>query len=106
MDFVSLACCILPPCKLGSSHVKVQAALWRRGTGGSVQSYPTWPNLASMMFALARGWPDKPMLRVWRGGVWQSITWGAFGRMAASAARNLRSAGVSAGDRVLLCMEN
>jgi long-chain acyl-CoA synthetase len=71
-----------------------------------VQSYPTWPNLASMMFALARGWPDKPMLRVWRGGVWQSITWGAFGRMAASTARNLRSAGVSAGDRVLLCMEN
>jgi long-chain acyl-CoA synthetase len=71
-----------------------------------VQSYPNWPNLASMMFALARGWPEKPMLRVWRGGVWQSITWGAFGRMAASAARNLRAGGVSAGDRVLLCMEN
>ena len=28
-----------------------------------MQSYPTWPNLASMMFALARAWPDKPMLR-------------------------------------------
>jgi long-chain acyl-CoA synthetase len=71
-----------------------------------VQSYPTWPNLASMMFALAKGWPDKKMLRTWRDGVWHSITWGEFGRMAASAARNLRRAGVSAGDRVLICMEN
>jgi len=72
-----------------------------------VQSYPTWPNLASMMFALARGWPDKPMLRAWRGeDGWQTITWGAFGRMTASCARALRAAGVSAGDRVLLCMEN
>jgi long-chain acyl-CoA synthetase len=71
-----------------------------------VQSYPTWPNLASMMFALARGWPDKRMLRSWRDGSWHSIAWGAFGRMATSAARNLRQAGVSAGDRVLLCMEN
>jgi long-chain acyl-CoA synthetase len=71
-----------------------------------VQSYPTWQNLASMMFALARGWPDKRMLRSWRDGSWHSIAWGAFGRMAASAARNLRQAGVSAGDRVLLCMEN
>jgi long-chain acyl-CoA synthetase len=75
-------------------------------TGGCVQSYPTWPNLASMMFALARGWPDKPMLRAWRDGSWTSITWGAFGRMAASTARHLRAAGVSAGDRVVLCMEN
>ncbi len=71
-----------------------------------MQSYPTWPNLAAMMFALARGWPTKPMLRVWRGGEWQSITWGEFGRMAASCARHLRSAGVSAGERVVLCMEN
>lgn len=71
-----------------------------------MQSYPTWPNLASMMFALARGWPDKPMLRTYRDGAWVGITWGRFGRMAASCARNLRAAGVSAGDRVLLCMEN
>jgi long-chain acyl-CoA synthetase len=71
-----------------------------------VQSYPTWPNLASMMFALARGWPDKPMLRAWRDGAWHRITWGEFGRMAASCARHLRAAGVSAGDRVVLCMEN
>jgi long-chain acyl-CoA synthetase len=71
-----------------------------------VQSYPTWPNLASMMFALARGWPDKPMLRAWRDGRWHFINWGEFGRMAASCARQLRAAGVSAGDRVVLCMEN
>jgi long-chain acyl-CoA synthetase len=71
-----------------------------------VQSYPTWPNLASMMFALSRKWPDRPMLRAFRNGAWQSITWGAFGRMAASCARNLRAAGISAGDRVVLCMEN
>ena len=71
-----------------------------------MQSYQTWPNLASMMFALARGWPGKPMLRAWRDGNWHSITWGEFGRMAASYARNLRSAGVCAGDRVMLCMEN
>ncbi|HEY4041539.1 MAG TPA: AMP-binding protein, partial [Rhodopila sp.] len=76
-----------------------------------MQSYPTWPNLAAMMFALARTWPERPMLRAWRhdtnaGGGWYSINWGAFGRMAASCARNLRLAGVSAGDRVVLCMEN
>jgi long-chain acyl-CoA synthetase len=59
-----------------------------------------------MMFALAREWPAKPMLRAWRGGAWQSTTWGEFGRMAASCARHLREAGVSAGDRVVLCMEN
>lgn len=71
-----------------------------------MQSYPTWPNLASMMFALARGWPDKAMLRAYRNGAWSSITWGRFGRMTASCARNLRAAGVAAGDRVLLCLEN
>ena len=71
-----------------------------------MQSYPAWPNLASMMFALARGWPNKPMLRAWRDGAWYGITWGEFGRMTASCARQLRAAGVSAGDRVLLCMEN
>ena len=71
-----------------------------------MQSDPTWPNLASMMFVLARAWPDKPMLRAWRGDGWHSITWGEFARMAASCARHLRSAGIAAGDRVVLCMEN
>jgi len=74
--------------------------------GGSVQTYPTWPNLAAMMFDLARKWPNRPMLRVHRDGRWQSFNWGQFARMTASCARNLRAAGVRAGDRVLLCAEN
>ncbi|MEA2738614.1 MAG: long-chain acyl-CoA synthetase [Acetobacteraceae bacterium] len=71
-----------------------------------MQTDPTWPNLASMMFALSRSWPAKPMLRAWRDGAWYSVTWGEFGRVAASCARHLRAAGVTAGDRVVLCMEN
>ncbi len=71
-----------------------------------MQTYPTWPNLAVMMFALARTWPHKPMLRAHRNGAWHTITWGEFSRMAASCARNLRAAGVSAGDRVMICAEN
>ena len=81
-------------------------SLTQWGIGGCVQGNPTWPNLASMMFALARQWPSRPMLRGWRDGAWQSIRWGEFSRMAASCARHLRQAGVAAGDRVLLCMEN
>jgi long-chain acyl-CoA synthetase len=71
-----------------------------------VDSYPTWPNLAAMMFGLARTWPDKPLLRAYRDGRWNSITWGAFGRMAAACARQLRAAGVAAGDRVVIAAEN
>ncbi len=59
-----------------------------------------------MMFALSRTWPDKPMLRSFRDGAWHSTTWGEFGRMAASCARHLRAAGVSAGDRVVIVSEN
>ncbi|PPQ29182.1 long-chain fatty acid--CoA ligase [Rhodopila globiformis] len=59
-----------------------------------------------MMFSMARARSSKPFLRYWRSGAWHSITWGEFGRMAASCARHLRAAGVSAGDRVLICMEN
>ena len=62
-----------------------------------METYPTWPNLAAMMFARAREWPDKPMLRAHRGASWQSITWGEFARRAASVARHLRAVGV-AGD--------
>ena len=71
-----------------------------------MEVYPTWPNLAAMMFALARTWPDKPLLRAFRNGAWQAITWGEFGRMAASCARRLRAAGVKAGDRVVIVAEN
>src|ERR1700753_4127410 len=58
-----------------------------------------------MMIALAHDSPDKPMLRAWRDGRWHSITWGEFGRMAASCARHLRAAGVEAGDRVVIVSE-
>jgi long-chain acyl-CoA synthetase len=71
-----------------------------------VEQYPTWPNLPAMMFGLARSWPDKPLLRAFRDGAWRSIAWGEFGRMAASCARNLRLAGVAAGDRVVIVSEN
>ena len=76
---------------------------WQRG---NVDSYPTWPNLAAMMFGLARAWPDKPLLRAFRDGRWDSVTWGEFGRRAASCARQLRAAGVAAGDRVVIAAEN
>jgi len=69
-------------------------------------TYPQWPNLAAMMFGLARAWPDRPMLRHWRDGAWHGVAWGEFARRAASVARGLRTAGVSAGDRVLIVSEN
>ncbi|MGI4943281.1 MAG: AMP-dependent synthetase/ligase [Janthinobacterium lividum] len=65
-----------------------------------------WPNLAAMMFGLARGWPNRPMLRHHKDGTWHGVTWGEFARRAASVARRLRAGGVSAGDRVLLCSES
>ncbi len=68
--------------------------------------YPHWPNLAAMMFALARTRGARPMLRSFQGGAWRGIAWDAFGRMAASVARHLRAAGISAGDRVLIVSEN
>ena len=71
-----------------------------------MRSYPTWPNLAAMMFDRAATWPQRPMLRSFRNGAWHGITWSDFARMAASCARHLRAAGVSAGDRVLVCAEN
>ncbi|MBC7801326.1 MAG: AMP-binding protein, partial [Gemmatimonadaceae bacterium] len=73
---------------------------------GSSQHYPEWPNLAAMMFGLARGWPARPMLRFHRDGAWHGVTWGDFAVRAASVARGLRAAGVSAGDRVLVVSES
>lgn len=71
-----------------------------------METYPTWPNLAAMMFARAREWPKKPMLRVFRDKAWHDTAWDQFARMTASLARHLRAAGVSAGDRVVICAEN
>lgn len=68
--------------------------------------YPVWPNLATMMFDRARQWPERAMLRSFRDGAWVGITWREFARMAASAARGLRAAGVMPGDRVMIVSEN
>ena len=69
-------------------------------------SYPEWPNLAAMMLGRASEWPDRPMLRGFRDGGWQRITWGRFGQLVGSVARALRAAGIAAGDRVLIVAEN
>ena len=71
-----------------------------------METYPNWPNLASMMLTLARDWSRKKLLRSFRNGTWESISWGEFGRMAASCARGLRAAGVTTGERVMIVSEN
>jgi long-chain acyl-CoA synthetase len=71
-----------------------------------VQTYPIWPNLAAMMFARAREWPNKPMLRAYRNSAWHGTTWGEFARQAASVARHLRAVGVAPGDRVVIVADN
>ena len=71
-----------------------------------MESYPTWPNLASMMFDLARKWPHKPLFRAYRDNAWHGTNWAEFARMAASCARHLRAHGISPGDRVVICAEN
>ncbi|MDT7952280.1 MAG: AMP-dependent synthetase/ligase [Acetobacteraceae bacterium] len=68
--------------------------------------YPSWPNLPTLMFARAREWPDRPMLRHFEAGSWHSMDWANFARRAASLARGLRAAGIAAGDRVLLVSES
>ena len=64
------------------------------------------PNLPTMMFALARRWGQRPMLRHHRDGTWHGVSWAEFARRAASVARGLRALGVSAGDRVLIVSES
>ncbi len=70
-----------------------------------VQRQTEWPNLAAMMFGLARRRGPRPMLRHFHDGAWRGITWAEFARRAASVARGLRAAGVQPGDRVLLVSE-
>jgi long-chain acyl-CoA synthetase len=59
-----------------------------------------------MMFARASEWSARPMLRFWRGGAWQGLTWGAFAASVARVARGLRAAGVTVGERVVIVSEN
>src|SRR5882757_8416465 len=74
--------------------------------GGIVETYPTWPNLATMMFDLARKWPNRSLFRAWRDNAWHATTWDEFARMTASCARHLRAQGIAPGDRVVICAEN
>ena len=45
-----------------------------------MEVYPTWPNLATMMFDLATKWRAKPLLRAWRDQAWHSTNWAEFAR--------------------------
>ncbi len=73
---------------------------------GFVESYPTWPNLATMMFDLARKWPRKSLFRAFRDNAWHTVNWAEFAQMTASCARHLRAQGIAPGDRVVICAEN
>ncbi len=70
------------------------------------QTWSAGPNLPAMMFDRARRWPDRPMLRGFRGDCWHTTTWAEFARAAASLARNLRAAGLRPGDRTVIVSEN
>ena len=74
--------------------------------GDGVDKQDDWPNLAAMMFGLARRWGPRPMLRHHAEGSWHRVSWAEFARRAANVARGLRAAGVGAGDRVLLVSES
>ena len=65
-----------------------------------------WNSLPGMMLSLARKWPERPMLRFWRGGSWHRMTWAEYAMAVASVAAGLRQRGVCPGDRVLLVSEN
>lgn len=69
-------------------------------------TYPDWPNLAAMMFDRARLWGGRAMLRHFRDGAWHTTSWNSFAGQAASLGQQLRSLGVSAGDRVVIVSEN
>ena len=51
-----------------------------------------WNSLPSMLFDLARRWPDRPMLRFWRDGAWRTESWAGFARRTAAVAAGLRAA--------------
>ena len=71
-----------------------------------MQRVSDWPNLAAMMFGLARRHGPRTMLRHHEAGAWQSTSWAEFARRTAAVARGLRAAGVGPGDRVLLVAES
>ncbi len=72
----------------------------------STATDPAWNSLPGLMLGRARQWPGKPMLRFWRDGRWQSMTWADYALAVAAVAAGLRARGVAPGDRVLLVSEN
>ncbi len=77
-----------------------------RGTRPLLDRYPAYASLPALMFGCARVWGGRTVFRHHRDGAWHATSWAEFARMAASAARGLRAAGVVAGDRVLVASEN
>ena len=65
-----------------------------------------WNSLPGMMLSLARRWPERPMLRYWRGGAWRGMSWAEYAMAVAAIAAGLRQRGVCPGDRVLIVSEN
>ncbi len=65
-----------------------------------------WNSLPQMMLELAARRHDRPMLRHWRDGAWQRLSWGEYALAVAAVAAGLREAGVTPGERVLLVSEN
>lgn len=69
-------------------------------------SEENWNSLPGMMLGLARRWPERPMLRYWRGGAWRGMSWAEYAMAVAAVAAGLRQRGVCPGDRVLIVSEN
>ncbi len=67
--------------------------------------FKRWPNLAAMMLGLGAERGERPMLRYFRDGRWQRMSWGEFAAAAASVADALR-ARVAPGARVLLVSDS
>ncbi|GGC43251.1 AMP-dependent synthetase [Siccirubricoccus deserti] len=65
-----------------------------------------WNSLPWMLLDIARRQPEAPMVRFWRSGGWQRMTWGEFAASVANVAAWLRQAGIAPGDRVLLVSES
>ena len=63
-----------------------------------------WQNLAAMMLGLGAERGTRPMLRYWREGAWQTLSWGGFAARAAALAEGLAPR-LAAGATVLLVSE-
>jgi long-chain acyl-CoA synthetase len=64
------------------------------------------PNLVAMFLSRAAFFGDAPFLGYKQDGEWVTISWAEVARRVAGLAKNLRSMGLSKGDRVMLVSEN